>query len=154
MPSGGKEIPTLHEIWAILLLSARHNLARWQRTKQGRLSALWIKGASISSKFCVRQVAHVLLRFEFINRGAPELCRVVEHDIWQFAGLLDKTPQQLGIITYSALCRARHKGFFLLAKSRPRSPKLHSREGYTGAADLAARVVTVTRTSAGLPRPP
>ena len=46
---------------------------------------------------------HGLLRFEFTNGEARELCRVVEYETLQFAGLLEKTPQQLGIIEHSAL---------------------------------------------------
>jgi len=67
MPSRGREKRYLAQMLGILPLSARHNLARWQRVKHGRHSARRIKGASISSKFRVVQTAQARMRLEFTN---------------------------------------------------------------------------------------
>ena len=80
MPSGGREKRSLPEIWAILLLSARHNLARvamsetWELLRavdQRRLDFLEI----LREAGCAWSPV-----VEFTNSEACEVCRVVEHE--------------------------------------------------------------------------
>ena len=63
----------------------------------------------------------------FAHCHVAKLCRALRSRIAHISGKLRFSPPPLGIITYSALnplCRARHKGFFLLANQAHSSPTL------------------------------